>query len=72
MGKMHCFFTEGTHAPLASGLSYKVTSSLRHSIVSVVMIKNGGNDFFFFFKKSVFNLICRLYYLITVFMKVCE
>jgi len=49
MGKMHCFFTEGTHAPLASGLSYKVTSSLRHSIVSVVMIKKKKVVMIFFF-----------------------
>jgi len=28
MGKMHCFSTEGTHAMLASKMSYKVTSSM--------------------------------------------
>jgi len=32
MGKTHSFSIEGTHAPLASELSYKVMSSLRHSI----------------------------------------
>jgi len=31
MGKMQSFSIEGTHAPLTSELSYKVTSSLRHS-----------------------------------------
>jgi len=40
MGKMHNFSIEKTHAPLTSELSYKVTSSLRHSIAAVTAIFN--------------------------------
>jgi len=44
---MHSFSIKGTHAPLASELSYKVTSSLRHSIEIIIMM------LLFFFKKFI-------------------
>jgi len=33
---MHSFSIEGTHAPLASELSCKVTSSLQHPIIKLI------------------------------------
>jgi len=39
MGKMHSFTIEGTHAPVTYELSYKLTSSLRHSMKNQNVIK---------------------------------